>query len=83
MEALTAKTGKGVKSEWAPKMDVAFDQIKAILAENTMLAQRAFRHPYGHARQANGWRGQPEGKTHRIFLCAQAQQCAEAIYDHR
>ena len=38
MQALTAMTGKGVKFQWTQEMDAAFAKIKAILAEDTMLA---------------------------------------------
>ena len=37
MEALTAKTRKGVKFKWTSEMDAAFNQIKLILAKDTML----------------------------------------------
>ena len=38
MEALTLMTGKGVKFAWTPEMETAFQQIKIIIAEDTMLA---------------------------------------------
>ena len=37
VEVLTVKTTRGVKFEWTPKMDAVFKQIKAILAEDTIL----------------------------------------------
>ena len=38
MKPLTEKTGRGVKFAWTPEMNKAFEKIKTIVSEDTMLA---------------------------------------------